>query len=228
MKILSKIDNLFDNYKFLIVLSYISKLILNYRRTPKPEPNFLTIQKHDNVIAESDEDIAYDEEDDDIASGKKTNSKFMKGLKDRASAIKEFSKPIARPLKTIEKPQKPFNEFPRKQSSELSQKPSYPDIDYLGLEKFKPKPFQSGLFKNPPVTHNKDTPMSITKESLLAGLSPSLINSQKTEQKSPKEEIKDVPKSEKHDGSEVDESPEPKSLMIQNKNTRLVFPNIYS
>lgn len=210
-------------------------------KTPKPEPNFLTIQKHDNIIAESDEDIAYDEEDDDIASGKKTNSKFMKGLKDRANAIKEFSKPIARPLKSMEKePKKSLNEFyqkpssdlSQKPSSDLSQKPSYPDIDYLGLEKFKPKPFQSSLFKSSPVAQDKSMSIPITKESLLAGLPPSLRNSQQNEQKSPKEEIKDDLKSEEQDASEeqdvseVDESPEPESLMIQNKNARLVITNI--
>jgi hypothetical protein len=184
-----------------------------YRKTPKPEPNFLTVQKHDNAIGELDEDIVYDEEEDDIASGKKTTSKFMKGLKDKMITRNELMKPISQTKsRPISQPKRPSNAFP--------QRSSYGDIDLLGLEKFKPKPLQDGIFKSPLASHEKKSPRSKFKESLLAGLSPSLRNFQSSDRKSPKEEIKDAPKIEKQEVAEVNESPEPESLMIPNKNAR--------
>jgi hypothetical protein len=95
----------------------------------------------------------------------------------------------------------------------------------LGLEKFKPKPVQDSVFKSPLASHEKKSPRSKFKESLIAGLPPSLRNFQSSDRKSPKEEIKDAPKTQKQEVvevAEVNESPEPESLMIPNRNSRLV------
>jgi hypothetical protein len=142
----------------------------------------------------------------------------MKGLKDKMTTRNELMKPISQP-------KRPSDAFP--------QRSSYGDIDLLGLEKFKPKPLQDGIFKSPLASHEKLSPRSKFKESLLAGLSPSLRNFQSSDRKSPKEEIKDIPKIQKQEVAEVvevaevDESPEPESLMIPNKNARLVHSQYF-
>ena len=160
---------------------------------PRQESNFLTSQKRDHLFEGMDEEIVYQEEEEDIAAGKVSTSKFLNDLKNKRAGKPITSGPVSG----------------SRVDTQFPQRSKYADMDLADFNRQKDLTKKVSNQAKQQLKSGKDSANEkrITKESLLASL-PERVKNIKTEVIMIEEEKEEPPKRQKSP------SPEPESLMI--------------